>query len=412
MGTQKTQNRKNANIEAKSKKKLIKFADDAVITVRSGKGGNGCIAFRREKYIPLGGPAGGDGGKGGDVVFCLKHNLRTLSHLRKSPIFKARNGADGEGSNRHGKDGDDVRIPLPPGALIKDFVTDELLFDFADSADGTEFAFLTGGKGGWGNSHFKSSVTQAPRYAHGGTEGEEKKLYIELSIIADIALVGFPNAGKSSLLDFFTNARPKIAPYPFTTKIPNLGMLTIKERDIVIADIPGIIEGASDGAGLGIQFLKHISRTAALGIMIDCSDDLCYGAYDILLDEITHYSADLLKKPRIVLCSKTDTEGAFERAKKVEAEIFAKESAQEKPIVIPMSVFSQHGLTFVKDAFFSLVKAADVAAAKEAAATAVTFAITDRTADFTGEAIRESAFLASRSCVDVGIEQFPGQERA
>ncbi|HZK19210.1 MAG TPA: GTPase ObgE, partial [Treponemataceae bacterium] len=244
---------------------MIQFADEVIIEVYSGKGGNGCIAWRREKYIPLGGPAGGDGGRGGDVIFHVKRNLRTLAHLRYRPVFKAKNGADGEGRDRYGPDGEDIIIPVPPGTTLRDYKTGQLLREFTTESEDEEFKFLVGGKGGWGNIHFKSSTNRAPKYAHDGKPGEYRKLKVELSIMADVGLVGFPNAGKSSLLEFFTNARPKIAPYPFTTKIPNLGVLRIDdERDIVIADIPGIIKGASEGVGLGFRFLKHISRTAAL----------------------------------------------------------------------------------------------------------------------------------------------------
>jgi GTP-binding protein len=222
---------------------MEKFADEAIIEVFSGSGGNGCAAFRREKYIPKGGPSGGDGGRGGDVVFTVRRNLRTLAHLRYKHTFKAENGRDGENWGRYGHNGADVVIPLPPGSVVCDAQTGTLIKDFSRNQD--DFLFLKGGNGGWGNIHFKSSVNQAPRKAHSGKPGQSAKLKVELQIMADIGLVGFPNAGKSSLLDRFTNARPKIASYPFTTKIPNLGVLTAGERDIIIADIPGLIEGAS-----------------------------------------------------------------------------------------------------------------------------------------------------------------------
>ena len=252
---------------------MIGFADEAIIEVSSGKGGNGCISFRREKYVPNGGPSGGDGGDGGDIIFVVKRNLRTLAALRYHPIIKAKNGSDGQSWNKYGKNGEDKIIPVPPGTTLRDAETNELIYEFTTQAEDEQFVFLKGGSGGWGNVHFKSSTNQAPRFANKGNPGETRKLRVELSIMADVGLVGFPNAGKSSLLTAFTNARPKIAPYPFTTKIPNLGVLNAdKERDIIIADIPGIIEGASDGAGLGIRFLKHISRTACLIFMIDASD--------------------------------------------------------------------------------------------------------------------------------------------
>jgi GTP-binding protein len=289
-----------------------KFADEAFIEVSSGAGGNGCAAFRREKYVPRGGPAGGDGGRGGDVVFTVRRNLRTLAHLRYRQVFRAENGRDGEGGGRYGRNGADVVIPLPPGAIVRDADTGNLIHDC--SGGGDDFVFLKGGNGGWGNIHFKSSVNQAPRTALPGKPGITARLKVELQIMADIGLVGFPNAGKSSLLDRFTNARPKIAPYPFTTKIPTLGVLSVGAkagdvwggRDIILADIPGLIEGASGGAGLGIRFLKHISRTSALAFLIDLSADNYRSAFDVLLKELAAFSPALPAKQRLLVGTKTD----------------------------------------------------------------------------------------------------------
>jgi GTP-binding protein len=380
---------------------LIRFADEALIEVRSGKGGNGCVAFRREKYIPKGGPAGGDGGRGGDVVFVLRHNLRTLSHLRFKRVYKAHNGGDGEGGNRHGSDGEDVFIPVPPGTTIKDPLTDEILFDFGiehERDEDARFVYLKGGKGGWGNARFKTAVNQAPRFAHEGTAGEAKKLLVELSVMADIGLVGFPNAGKSSLLDYFTNARPKIAPYPFTTKIPNLGVIRIRAgrasdedaRDVVIADIPGIIEGAAEGAGLGGAFLKHISRCRALLVMIDCSEESCFGAYDILLDEISRYGdGSLALKKRIVLCNKIDVEGAEERAKKTAA-LITHNGKGESAFLI--SIHERKGLRSVEKAIAELVEGDE--ARQKASENS------------------EHSFLLTRSVADDRPEQFPGSQSA
>ena len=328
---------------------MIQFADEALIEVSSGKGGNGCIAFRREKYVPKGGPAGGDGGRGGDVLFEIKRNMRTLVHLRHKRVFRAKNGLDGQGSKRFGAKGADCVIPLPPGCIIKDADTDELVYDFGDRTDGL-IPFLTGGNGGWGNCHFKTSTNQAPRTALPGQEGKTRRLKIELNIIADIGLVGFPNAGKSSLLDYFTNARPKIAPYPFTTKIPNLGVLRIDdEQDIIIADIPGILEGASEGVGLGIRFLKHISRTAGLAFLIDLSDENYLTAYDTLCGELAAYSEELAAKKRVIIATKLDLEGTKERLKTL------REKLSDVP-VLGISVFNRWGLDEVRDAFVALVE--------------------------------------------------------
>ena len=326
---------------------MEKFADEALIEVSSGCGGNGCVAFRREKYVPKGGPSGGDGGRGGDVVFTVRRNLRTLAHLRYKHSFKAENGHDGENWGRYGHNGADVIIPLPPGSLIREAETGELIRDFSRNQE--DFLFLKGGNGGWGNIHFKSSVNQAPRKALPGKPGLTAKLKVELQIMADIGLVGFPNAGKSSLLDCFTNARPKIAAYPFTTKIPNLGVLTVGERDVIIADIPGLIEGASAGAGLGIRFLKHISRTSALAFLIDLSDSNYLEAFDILLNELRSFSQEMAKKKRLLVGTKTDLEGTTDRL----AEITVKYPEEE---VIGISVFSGGGIKELTQAFLRLTE--------------------------------------------------------
>lgn len=336
---------------------MNKFADETTITVSSGKGGNGCVAFRREKHVPRGGPAGGDGGRGGDVIFELRRNLRTLAHLRYAHNFKAKNGEDGSGRNRHGSDGDDMVIPVPPGTIIKDAATGAVLKDFGTASEG-RWLFMRGGNGGWGNVHFKSSVNQAPRTALPGHPGQEAELRVELQMMADIGFVGFPNAGKSSLLERFTNARPKIAPYPFTTKIPNLGVLTRDDRDVILADIPGIIEGASDGAGLGIRFLKHISRTAALAFLIDLSDDGYAEAFRILLGELEAFSPELSSKRRVVIGTKLDlpeTEGRLEELK----------SSLAGEELYGISAFSGQGLEELSAVFLRMVAEAEAAEAAD-----------------------------------------------
>jgi GTP-binding protein len=346
-----------------------KFADEAVIEVSSGAGGNGCVAFRREKFVPKGGPAGGDGGRGGDVVFTVRRNLRTLAHLRFKRSFKAENGHDGEGRGRYGRNGADAVISLPPGSLIRDAESGALIRDFSHAQE--DFVFLKGGNGGWGNIHFKSSVNQAPRKALSGKPGQTARLKVELQIMADIGLVGFPNAGKSSLLDRFTNARPKIAPYPFTTKIPNLGVLTVgaqagedfNGRDIIIADIPGLIEGASQGAGLGIRFLKHISRTAALAFLVDLGDDNYLSAFRILLKELEVFSPVLVQKKRLLVGTKTDLPETAGRLAELAAEYPGE-------LVRGISVFSGEGIAELAGDFMRLTEEAEKeepsAAAQEA----------------------------------------------
>jgi GTPase len=334
---------------------MIKFADEITIEVSSGKGGNGCVAFRREKYVPKGGPAGGDGGRGGAVVFRVKRNLRTLAHLRFKRSLHAQGGQDGMGKNMHGSDGDDLIVFVPPGTRVMDADTGEILKDF-DATEG-DWIFLQGGKGGWGNTHFKNSINQAPMYAHPGKPGSTASVRIELNILADIGFVGFPNAGKSSLLDAFTNARPKIAPYPFTTKIPNLGVLTMNDRDIVLADIPGIIEGAHEGLGLGIRFLKHISRTAALAFLIDCSQADAEKAFPVLLEELRSFSPELALKPRIVIGSKLDLEESTEGFKRL-AESLPDET------VLGISVYSKQGLDEVRAAFYDFIEKSELEAAR------------------------------------------------
>jgi GTP-binding protein len=314
---------------------MERFADETVIEVSSGNGGNGCVAFRREAHVPRGGPSGGDGGRGGDVVFEVRRNLRTLAGLRFKRNFKAENGRDGMGSRKHGRDGADAVIAVPPGTIVKDDETGEVLKDFGEEEG--RWTFLKGGNGGWGNDRFKSSTNQAPRYAQPGQTGRAVVLKLELSIIADVGLVGFPNAGKTSILDRFTNARAKVAPYPFTTKIPNLGVLRSGDRDVIIADIPGIIEGASSGAGLGLKFLKHISRTRGLAFLVDLGDESFLGAFDVLLAELRAYAPELTGKRRIIVGTKLDLPDTGQRLAAL-----SEKYGDER--VFGVSVFSGEGL--------------------------------------------------------------------
>ncbi|OHD13942.1 MAG: GTPase ObgE [Spirochaetes bacterium GWC1_27_15] len=287
------------------------FVDEAFIKIRSGKGGAGCVSFRREKFIPYGGPDGGDGGDGGSVVFHIKQNVRTLYKLKLHRDFFADNGHPGMGTQKSGKKGADAIVEVPPGTLLYDADTNELIKDL--TIDDEEFVLLKGGKGGRGNMHFATSTNQVPRYAQPGLPGQELNLRVELKLIADVGLVGFPNAGKSTLLSVVTKAKPKIANYPFTTLVPNLGVFEVDNEHFVMADIPGIIEGASHGAGLGIEFLKHIERTKILLFMINLEDEEYLDQYDKLRVELKTYSKHLAKKPFMVVASKMDIEDSDEK---------------------------------------------------------------------------------------------------
>ncbi len=285
------------------------FTDYVKIHAQAGKGGNGAIAFRREKYVAAGGPDGGDGGKGGDVYFKVDKDANTLIEFRYKKKFKAENGENGEGGHRFGKSGEDLYIPVPIGTVVKDTTTNEVLADLSEP--GQVALILKGGRGGKGNSHFATSTRQAPRFAQDGEPGEEKDLTLELKLLADVGLIGFPNVGKSTFLSVVTSATPKIANYHFTTIEPNLGVVKSKYGDsFVIADIPGIIEGASEGIGLGIQFLRHIERTRLLLHFIDVSgiegrnpvED-----YYKVNEELKKYSEKLSKRTQIIVANKIDS---------------------------------------------------------------------------------------------------------
>ena len=310
------------------------FVDETIIKVRSGNGGAGCVSFRREKYIPFGGPNGGDGGSGGSVFFRVKENLRTLYDLKRRKNYIAKNGIPGMGSQMNGKDGEDIYIDIPPGTSFYDAQTGVLIKDMLNPGD--TYEFLRGGKGGQGNMHFKTSTNQAPRYAQPGIPGQEMKLRVELKMIADVGLVGFPNAGKSTLLSVISSARPKIANYPFTTLIPNLGVFTVEYESFVMADIPGIIEGASSGAGLGIEFLKHIERTKLLLFIIDLENDDYELQFNKLRHEIQNYSTELYNKPYLIAASKYDLHDGNFKIELLESEVGLK--------VIPFSNVTQDGI--------------------------------------------------------------------
>jgi len=281
------------------------FIDQATITVRSGKGGDGVVSFRREKFIPKGGPDGGNGGRGGSIIFRADRQLTTLMDFRYKRAYRAGDGDKGMASNKTGKSADDLVIRVPAGTLIKDADDDRTYADLV--SHGEEIIIAKGGRGGRGNAEFATPVIQAPRRATKGDQGEEKIIQLELKLLADVGLVGFPNAGKSTLISTISAAKPKIADYPFTTLIPNLGIVYVsEERSFVVADMPGLIEGAHAGKGLGIEFLKHIERTRVLVIMIECTEDDLKGAYATLVHELKSFNEAMLKKPRIVAITKMD----------------------------------------------------------------------------------------------------------
>ena len=281
------------------------FIDYAEIDIKAGDGGNGAVTFRREKYVPKGGPSGGNGGKGGDVIIEAHHNLSTLLDFRYKRQYIADDGNAGANSLKDGKDGSSIVINIPVGTIIKDAESGKILFDL--DKDGKRVIIAKGGKGGKGNSNFATSTNQAPRYAEPGRPGEAKKITMELKLIADIGLVGFPNAGKSTLISKISAAKPKIADYPFTTLEPVLGIVRYKDyQSFTVADIPGIIEGAHEGKGLGIKFLRHIERTRILLFLIEVTSKNFQKDYDVLLNEIKTYSPALAQKTKIVVLSKAD----------------------------------------------------------------------------------------------------------
>ncbi len=283
----------------------MKFVDETTIHVQAGNGGNGGLSFRRERYIPLGGPDGGDGGDGGSVYLVADENLNTLADFRHSRSFKAQRGQDGMGKDRTGKKGEDKYIKVPVGTLVKDSQTKEVIGDLTKHDE--RLLVAKGGVHGLGNARFKSSTNRAPRKTTPGTQGEARDLFMELKLLADVGLLGLPNAGKSSLIQALSSATPKIADYPFTTLYPSLGVVYIApHQSFVIADIPGLIEGAAEGAGLGTQFLRHLSRTRLLLHLVEISSANAVEDYNAILNEINKYSDELANKDRWLVFTKTD----------------------------------------------------------------------------------------------------------
>ncbi len=324
------------------------FVDQVKLKLFAGKGGNGVVAWRREKYIPKGGPSGGNGGKGASIYFKASHQVYSLEDFRNTTCIQAEKGAQGGASLRQGKSGEDLYLPIPIGSIVREAHSKTLLFDFTE--EGQEYLICTGGRGGKGNAFFKNSRRRAPNFCTEGTEGDSIEVEIELKLIADIGFVGMPNAGKSTLLSKLTHIPVKIAPYPFTTLIPNLGFYQKGEEKVLLADIPGIIEGAHQNRGLGLSFLKHIERTSALVFVIDTSarerksplED-----FETLKKEIEHYSPEVLKKPFLIVLNKMDLPESEEWK-----DLFLK--SYPDLLIYPISAEKEEGLESLGDKILSL----------------------------------------------------------
>ncbi len=315
------------------------FIDEAKIYLRSGNGGNGCVSFRREKFVPMGGPDGGDGGRGGSVIFVANPHLNTLLDFRYKQHFKAPGGEGGKGSNRNGKSGEDLIIEVPVGTQIFDETSNLLFFDFTQKEQ--EYKILKGGKGGLGNTHFKSSVNQAPERSTRGEEGQELWVWLKLKLLSDAGLVGLPNAGKSTFLSRVSAAKPKIADYPFTTLSPGLGVVSVDDESFVLADIPGLIEGAHEGHGLGDKFLKHIERCGVIIHLIDITAEDIIENYEIIRGELEAYSELLKHKEEIICLNKSDL--------LQEEEILEKKKLLEKHTKCPVHIISAGSTSGLKD---------------------------------------------------------------
>jgi GTP-binding protein len=350
----------------------IMFIDEAIIRVKAGNGGNGCMAFRREKYVPRGGPSGGDGGKGGDVWMESSERHNTLVHFRFNPEYKSERGRHGEGSKKTGRDGEDIILKVPVGTIVYDEETGEKVHDF--SRPDERVVIARGGRGGRGNAQFATSTHQAPREHEEGRPGEERTFRLELKLLADVGLVGYPNVGKSTLISRISAARPKIADYPFTTLEPNLGVVVVadqkrkEEVSFVVADIPGLIEGAHTGAGLGMQFLRHIERTRLLAHLVDVSDasgrEDVVKDVDVIMGELADFGAGLEKKPTIMVASKIDVANP-EKLKKL------KQWARRRKLKFyPISAVTGEGIDKLKYAMAEEVERVRKALAKEHAESA------------------------------------------
>ena len=326
----------------------MQFIDLALIHIRSGTGGAGCTSFRREKFIEFGGPDGGDGGKGGDVIVKAITNLNTLVDFKYKRHYFAKNGRPGMGQNKTGANGENIIINVPVGTEVLLDNKKTVLVDLVD--DGQQYVIAEGGNGGWGNSRFKSSTNQAPRQANQGHSGSELTLWLRLKLLADVGVVGLPNVGKSSLLSVMSNAKPKIGNFPFTTLTPNLGLVSHKQRDFILADIPGVIEGANLGKGIGIQFLGHIERCKVLVHVLDISSNNIFADFEITLNELRNYKSSLAPKIKCIVLNKVDTIKGNKLDRIIET------FSQRGISVIPVSTFSRIGIDKLKDQLLELLE--------------------------------------------------------
>ena len=328
----------------------MKFVDEAIITVKAGNGGKGCVSFRRERFIPRGGPDGGDGGKGGDVIFETSPGKRTLNQFRYKKNIRTQNGGSGQGKNKTGKNGKDLLLKIPSGTIISNVESGQILKDVIENNE--SFVIAQGGRGGQGNARFKSSTNKAPRFAQDGEPGTTLHLKLELKLIADVGIIGLPNAGKSTLISVISSAHPKIADYPFTTLTPTLGVVNTQWQDpFVVADIPGLIKGAHDGAGLGIQFLKHIERTRILIHLIDASQidaQQPLESYHTVCNELLMFDKKLMEKPQIVVLSKIDLPSALQ------GDTVFKNSFKDKE-VLSISAFTNEGIDKLKSQLIQML---------------------------------------------------------
>ncbi|MEK5289303.1 GTPase ObgE [Streptococcus sp. FSL R7-0212] len=338
------------------------FLDTAKISVHAGRGGDGMVAFRREKYVPNGGPWGGDGGKGGSVIFKVDEGLRTLMDFRYNRKFRAKAGEKGMTKGMHGRGAEDLIVPVPQGTTVKDAETGKVIIDLVEH--GQEFNIAQGGRGGRGNIRFATPRNPAPEIAENGEPGEERELELELKILADVGLVGFPSVGKSTLLSVVSAAKPKIGAYHFTTIVPNIGMVRTKSGDsFAMADLPGLIEGASQGVGLGTQFLRHIERTRVILHIIDMSASEGrdpYDDYKSINNELETYNLRLMERPQIIVANKMDMPDAEENLEDFKAKLYAEyDEFEEKPLIYPISTLAQKGLDNLLEAISELLAKTD-----------------------------------------------------